>query len=962
MPDRRTTVVLDIQIGDIYAPQGVVRIPAQVEIEEPKDSGPGKGIEALGKRMQATLQKYFGPEIATWVTGFFLSFLKGIEGSGAALSAALPYVLGFAAAIVTLYLAVKVAVWYFNLLKEMLGALRKALEWLWNAFLKVNRAMIDLIAIPLRPAIQGSIDAFSWLTREATRAGETIYDFAVNTLTEASKQGAVFEQQVANTVTVLGQFGEASAAARQEVSDLAIAMTRGTGTTAIEAVKGMWNVASAGYSAIADLEHVTKASIALANASLEPLAATTMLTTSVLHQFSLATDQADRVVNALAASAVASSTDIPKLMESLKYAGPVAAGFGLTIEDTAAILGVFANQGILASNAGTAIRAMFTALSRTGENKEGTKYFAEVGEDINKFNLIHYSLYEVLVRIDALRKRIGQGALAELFSKSFGIREFSALLALANQGPEALKKMQAAVTGTNLAYQMQADQLRTLQGSWKILINLWSSAQIVMSRGLNPVLVEAVHWLQRMVDYGTYLGVFERFGRLGGQAFEALIGPLTTLGEVAGDTVSALINLVSEAIAAIRPAIVGALPYLQQFIEWLPSMAGGVLRLLVDLGTWFLQVGMPLFIRWVETVGPRMVDIFDKVGFVIANLLADNGDTLIRWFSQLLDFADYLVSNLPMVAQWVGQVATATADWARYIIDLVQNAFPQLAKSVTDLVPLFIRFAADVLPILAYEVGIIVGKLDYLGTTVVPNLVAAFEGSAFEGVTKTLDQVSKLIDLVLQTISKLTEIMRQNPDLMAPLTTFFKYLVENGGQIIQTIIAVAKTQVLLSGFKWWLEMLVTGNWKGMKMVSETTAMILDALTQLSAGLSAAAGAPPVSPTSGQPEPGSKTLPPGMTPIEGRDYFKRQADLARSQGDEATAKDFDRKARDAFRSEPSSWQPTSARPVEGYSKAGNYTLVLQYSDLASLRAAANRAIDDRADQERHVQAVGAARIA
>ena len=41
----------------------------------------------------------------------------------------------------------------------------------------------------------------------------------------------------------------------------------------------------------------------------------------------------------------------------MKYAAPVAATFGLNIEQTAAIAQIFANNGIKASMAGTALRA-----------------------------------------------------------------------------------------------------------------------------------------------------------------------------------------------------------------------------------------------------------------------------------------------------------------------------------------------------------------------------------------------------------------------------------------------------------------------------------------------------------------------------------------------------------------------------------------------------------------------------
>lgn len=53
--------------------------------------------------------------------------------------------------------------------------------------------------------------------------------------------------------------------------------------------------------------------------------------------------------------------------EAFTYAGSVAGALGYSVEDTALAIGIMANSGIKASQAGTALRTMLTELSGTLE-------------------------------------------------------------------------------------------------------------------------------------------------------------------------------------------------------------------------------------------------------------------------------------------------------------------------------------------------------------------------------------------------------------------------------------------------------------------------------------------------------------------------------------------------------------------------------------------------------------------
>lgn len=66
--------------------------------------------------------------------------------------------------------------------------------------------------------------------------------------------------------------------------------------------------------------------------------------------------------NVLATAATASNTDIGMMGESFKYAATMAGTMGYSIDDVAVALGLMANRGTKASQAGTSLRAMLTNL------------------------------------------------------------------------------------------------------------------------------------------------------------------------------------------------------------------------------------------------------------------------------------------------------------------------------------------------------------------------------------------------------------------------------------------------------------------------------------------------------------------------------------------------------------------------------------------------------------------------
>ena len=80
--------------------------------------------------------------------------------------------------------------------------------------------------------------------------------------------------------------------------------------------------------------------------------------------FGLSAKDSGHFADILAAASTNANTNVSMLGESFKYAAPVAGSFGISAEDTSVALGLMANAGIKASQAGTSLRTGLTNLAK----------------------------------------------------------------------------------------------------------------------------------------------------------------------------------------------------------------------------------------------------------------------------------------------------------------------------------------------------------------------------------------------------------------------------------------------------------------------------------------------------------------------------------------------------------------------------------------------------------------------
>ena len=103
----------------------------------------------------------------------------------------------------------------------------------------------------------------------------------------------------------------------------------------------------------------------LAAASQVSMAEASKVTLSTLKQFNLASEDSTMVVDIMSKSFTSSALDLDKFKQSMKFVGPIAKGFDISMKTTTATLETLAEQGIEASLAGTGLRFAMIELGRS---------------------------------------------------------------------------------------------------------------------------------------------------------------------------------------------------------------------------------------------------------------------------------------------------------------------------------------------------------------------------------------------------------------------------------------------------------------------------------------------------------------------------------------------------------------------------------------------------------------------
>ena len=587
----------------------------------------------------------------------------------------------------------------------------------------------------LSPAVKGfqAVEGVGQKAGTAIKKGLTGFAAASTAVggfgAAAVKSGMQFDATMSKVSAISGATGQEFDALR----DKALEMGAKTKFSASEAASAMTYMGMAGWKA-GDMISGIGGIMNLAAASGEDLALTSDIVTDALTAFGKTAGDSGRLADIMAAASSNANTNVAMLGESFKYVAPVAGALGYTMEDTSLALGLMANSGIKASQAGTSLRAAMTNMASPTKNMAAV--MDTYGISLTNADGSMMSLQEVMIQLREKMGGLDEATQASAASMLFGKEAMSGMLAIINAAPEDFEKLTSAIYDCNgAAEEMAATMIDNLQGDLTLLGSAFESLQIAISDSLTPTLREFAQFGQKAMA-----GLLEGFQGGGVSGLIDVLNSVVTEGvtmlaqkapefvSVSGQFVAAL----AEGILNARSSIMtSANEILVMFYSGLTSWLSSNSESLYEFGNELLRILFQGFLtagdiisenvgQFIPLIANAFLSYHEALFTVGIDILGAIGRGIINNQDQLQGMASETITNM----------VTALRDNAPNIIEGGLALLEALVGAIEENMPLIIETGA-----------VIIGKL-------VEGIATASPGVQAIIATAVLPHVFKIVEVV----------------------------------------------------------------------------------------------------------------------------------------------------------------------------------------------------------------------
>ena len=350
------------------------------------------------------------------------------------------------------------------------------------------------------------------------------------------KVGADFEAGMSKVSAISGATGDELSKLTEKAKEMG-AKTKFSATEASEAFQYM---AMAGWKT-EDMLSGIDGIMNLAAASGESLAKTSDIVTDALTAFGMAASDSSHFADVLAKASSNSNTNVAMMGETFKYVAPVAGALKFSVEDCAVAIGLMANSGIKASQAGTSMRQLFTNLVKPTDAM--AQAMEDLGISMTDAEGKTKSLDTLMGDLRQSFSGLSEAQKAQYAATLAGQEGMSGLLAIVNASDADFNALKTSIYNADGAAEQMAD---TMNDNLKGSLTIAGSAL----EGFGIAIYEKIQTpLKKAVDAGT-----EDINRLS-KAFQSggLNAVVAEAGEIFNDTADEIAGMSDEAAGVVRP-------------------------------------------------------------------------------------------------------------------------------------------------------------------------------------------------------------------------------------------------------------------------------------------------------------------------------------------------------------------------------------------------------------------------
>lgn len=662
--------------------------------------------------------------------------------------------------------------------------------------------------------------------------------------TAAIKVGADFEAGMSKVQAI----SNASAEEMVKLTDKAKEMGAKTKFSAGESAEAFQYMAMAGWKTedmLAGIEGVMN----LAAASGEDLATTSDIVTDALTAFGMSAADSGRFADVLAAASSNANTNVSMMGETFKYVAPVAGALGFSAEDCATAIGLMANSGIKASQAGTSLRSIFTRMAKPTTDVQAA--MDQLGISITNSDGSMKSLNTIMQDLRKGFSGLTEEQKTQMAATIGGQEAMSGLLAIVNASDEDFEKLSESIYNSEGAAERMAETMMdNLPGAIEQASGALETLGLTFYEKVQDPAKETIQTVTEMIDEMN-----EAFTENG---FEGLVQSFgDNLAELSQMAMEAVPSLVDAALTMVQSFISSIVDNKEEFVQAGVAMATSIVNAVVEFAGDFWSAGVELlteFIAGMAEKAPQIVEnakesLVKFVSTVAENLpsVLQSGITIILELAKgiaeaavelapvavecILQLVQTLSENLPQISQAAFEIITTLA------AGLVE-ALPELIASVLEALPTIITNIVEFM--VSNQQNIVQAAITLLNGLVeaIPQIVVTITENLPQIIQAIVDGFTMAAPLILEaSITLLMAVIEAIPQIVVAL-------IENLPQIITTIITCllqAIPQILATAVQLFGQLIAAIPQVIAGLVTGVGQIILSIVTTLGSGIASIAG-------------------------------------------------------------------------------------------------------------------------
>ncbi len=512
----------------------------------------------------------------------------------------------------------------------------------------------------------------------------------------AVKAGSEYETSLAK----VGTIADTSVKSLEELSQEVLALSDATGMAAANVNEAVYQAISGGVDTAEAVGFVEKATKLAAGGFTEASTAVDVLTTT-LNAYGLGADQAERVSDMLITTQNLGKTTVDELASSVGKVIPVAAAYGVEMDNLSSAYAILTANGIATAETTTYLKSMLNELGDSGSAVSGVLQ-EQTGKSFAQLMDEGYSLGDVIAILgDSVNN--DAGAFNELWSSSeAGVGALTLLNSGAGEFNTTLEAMRNSAGATEQAYETMSN---TFEHQLEVFKNSATNLAIEVYEGMKAPLTDmlglANDYMGRLKEAftsGGLEGLAEEFGAVLADAITEGVNHLPDLINTAVSIIQALVDgivankdqLIDGAIAAIEAFAGGIAQLVPTLAEAAYQLITGLVEHIIADGPEMLKAARETVTSWIDGFADHLPEIISTgvelvasliVGLVqqLPNLVYSAGELVVALIDAILsvDWLDVGVQIIKGIAMGligaVGALVDAAIDAVKKVIEKVKE-------------------------------------------------------------------------------------------------------------------------------------------------------------------------------------------------------------------------------------------------------------------------------------------------